>query len=289
MRCNGRLVGRVDGFANPSVSAPLNLVVRHDLNKDIFIMMKVITLYILITMTNNTWAEDDPSTVLNEAKRLTDVGKNEEALNKFIWFYENSLRIQPAMAGVRLSFALSYWMDLGKKYPPALQKLEEYKKLDEEQVALGKSDRQTFLDVVALNRVLKAEADTISLFKILDEKFPVKAKELYSLAVEQLYGVAEFKIMGKYIKNPADRLIEMKRAYESNVSFEKNSPGAPRFSEQFLRKAFIIAFSVYSANNRNNDTRSIVDGTIDIISDKSLVEGWVKISNDQIDKAKDPK
>src|SRR5690349_10482282 len=65
-------------------------------------------------------AEDqDPQAVLNEARQLAQAGKYEEALAKHLWYHENALRIQPSQLGVRVSFALAAWRDLGEKFPKA--------------------------------------------------------------------------------------------------------------------------------------------------------------------------
>lgn len=55
----------------------------------------------------------------------TMAGHYEAALAKHIWFYNEALKINPNMYGVRLSFALSYWKQLADVYPPAKVKLIE--------------------------------------------------------------------------------------------------------------------------------------------------------------------
>ncbi|HKB15254.1 MAG TPA: hypothetical protein VKF62_04275, partial [Planctomycetota bacterium] len=57
--------------------------------------------------------------VLDEAEALREQGKYEEALQKHIWIHEHSLEQDAAFVGVRLSYALSDWIELGAKYPKA--------------------------------------------------------------------------------------------------------------------------------------------------------------------------
>ena len=50
---------------------------------------------------------------LREARAAAKAGRYEEALDGYIWFHENSVNI-PGLGGVRLSFALVSWIDLGR-------------------------------------------------------------------------------------------------------------------------------------------------------------------------------
>lgn len=57
---------------------------------------------------------------LDQARQLASEGKFEESLQKHIWIHDHALEVNPAYYGVRLSFALSEWIELGNKYPKAL-------------------------------------------------------------------------------------------------------------------------------------------------------------------------
>src|SRR5258708_6010646 len=63
--------------------------------------------------------DPDPSEILESARGDTYEGSHAQALVKFLWFHNNALQHNPGLLGVRLSFALSYWMELGAIYPPA--------------------------------------------------------------------------------------------------------------------------------------------------------------------------
>ena len=66
----------------------------------------------------------DPSAILHEARADRRAGRFADALTKHVWFHENALKYVPSLSGVRLSFALTYWMELGAVYPAALRKLK---------------------------------------------------------------------------------------------------------------------------------------------------------------------
>src|SRR5262245_11064399 len=69
----------------------------------------------------------DPSAILQEAASDTRNGNYKTALEKHVWYHENALKHDPAQYGVRLSFALMYWGELGQKYPPALERLRKFR------------------------------------------------------------------------------------------------------------------------------------------------------------------
>lgn len=68
---------------------------------------------------------DDVEQALNDAVKLADEGQHEKALERHQWFHENATKYSPAHLGVKLSFALADWAELGKAYPPALEALKK--------------------------------------------------------------------------------------------------------------------------------------------------------------------
>ena len=56
------------------------------------------------------------SEYLDYARKLHDEGRHQEALERYVWFHDNALDHAPSMYGVRLSFALSDWENLGKVF-----------------------------------------------------------------------------------------------------------------------------------------------------------------------------
>ena len=155
-------------------------------------------------------AEPDPKTVLNEAQKLARQGKYEEALKKHIWFHENALRLDPAMTGVRLSFALSYWVELGKKYPKARASLVAIRDKDAKAFQDGGGTAKLFSDVAAINRSLEEEPKTVALFKRIDGGKAELAQRCYLFAEQYLAGAGEYQLCGKYISDPGERFERTK-------------------------------------------------------------------------------
>src|SRR4051812_30542503 len=96
----------------------------------------------------------DPRQVLAEARELARQGRHQEALERHVWFHEHALELVPALAGVRVSFALSDWARLAAAYPPARQALADARDRAAEAMLAGCGRRALFAEVAALNRHL---------------------------------------------------------------------------------------------------------------------------------------
>jgi hypothetical protein len=141
----------------------------------------------------------NPHEILHEARADARAQHYEEALAKHVWFHRNALKYEPALSGVRLSFALGYWHELGKAYPPALVKLKEIRDEAEEDVRNGKNIRESFPDLRAINRTVGEESRTKDIFILLDAQNADAAKRVFHYAQPALIKAKEYKLCGKYI------------------------------------------------------------------------------------------
>src|SRR5580693_7535945 len=99
-------------------------------------------------------ADPKPIEILQSAVTDTRAGAHAQALDKFMWFHHHAIRIIPALAGVRLSFALQYWWNLSEVYPPALDALQKLRDNAEAACHDDRSNREIFLDLSSLNELL---------------------------------------------------------------------------------------------------------------------------------------
>jgi len=141
----------------------------------------------------------NPSEIFKEAKADAAAGKYADALAKHVWFHQNALKYDEGLYGVRLSYALDDWVELGAKYPPALKKLRSIRDGAAEKVRVGKDIREPFNDFESINEALKENNQTKDLFVWLDATNPIAAKEVYDLAQPALIQAKEYKLCGKYI------------------------------------------------------------------------------------------
>jgi hypothetical protein len=128
----------------------------------------------------------DPAKVLTEARDLANKGRYEDALQRHIWYHNHALEYDPAQGGARLSFALSDWMELARKFPKAKQALEEIRDRDTRGFAEGRGDFTLFQDVRAINGFLQAEDETVALFEKLVQRDRALASQCYWAAEDLL-------------------------------------------------------------------------------------------------------
>lgn len=164
----------------------------------------VLTVLVMNASANEWTPPENPDLqeILNEAQADARRGKYELALAKHVWFHENALKYSPAMTGVRLSFALGYWHELGKVYPPALEKLKEIREETKKRIMADDGKHvsfEDFHDLASLNRELGEESETVKVFKFVDEKNPKAAERVFGISEPALIKAKEYVLCGKYL------------------------------------------------------------------------------------------
>lgn len=117
----------------------------------------------------------DPMQVMEEAGVLAENGQHEEALAKLLWCFDYGAKESPAFVGVRLASIPSQIMALGKKYPPALEALQERRDVTERRTAKTKGTHRymfDLMDLVALNHSLGEDAANLELYDALKNEAP---------------------------------------------------------------------------------------------------------------------
>lgn len=170
----------------------------------------------------------DPQTVLTEASTLARQGRYEEALQRQIWFHDNALRLQPSMTGVRLSFALSSWVELGKKYPKALATLVEIRDKDLAAFEGDGGSVDLFSDVNSIDNYLGDIPTTIELFRKLDARNPKLAESCFIFGEQTLAEAGEYQLCSKYIPQPEVNFQYIRSAYEMMEVMNRTQKADPR-------------------------------------------------------------
>jgi len=184
--------------------------------------MKAPTIKVLICLAaffafGNVSAED-MQFYLQKTRELAQEGEYQEALRRFIWFHEHALEYEPAMCGVRLSFALMYWNELGEVYPPADSALIEIRDKAVCQIESGQGDSALFNDVVALNRTLEEESETVLLFRKLSENQQDLARQCWAAAEEAVMNAEQYDLAAEYVSDPVEEFEKAKARYDLNAT-----------------------------------------------------------------------
>lgn len=215
---------------------------------------------------NSNWSppsNPDPKQILSEAGADAKNGKFADALAKHIWFHENALKHDSALAGVRLSFALSDWIDLGAAYPPALEKLKAARNEADKNVRnkTGRDAYDAFMDFDSINEALNEDDKTKELFVWLDSNQPEKAKTLFDLAEPSLVRAKENSLCGKYIDTEASLAAALNSYRMTSEIAQKPSHG--KKLQDFADKKFINSTTTLVAllalNNRKAEAQNIAD------------------------------
>lgn len=202
---------------------------------------------------------EDMQKYLSDTQDLVRQGKHQEALDRFLWFHDHALEHDPAMYGVRLSFTLMYWKQLGDVYPPAMTAM---KKTRDDKTALlvdQKGNRSLFHDVVALNNTLGENDKTVSLFRILDQNQKELATQCWDVAKDAVVKAKAYDLARKYIGNPVREFGKVKAMYDMNVAMY----GGKNFGE---------SFKAYNENHFVEETIRLIDVAVALNDTKAARE-----------------
>jgi hypothetical protein len=202
-------------------------------------------------------AKPDPSKILHEARHDREAGQFADALAKHVWYHENALKYQPAQYGVRLSFALMDWVELGDLYPPALLMLQSIRDTAGKEVREATGDENSFHifhDFAAINGALKEQNKTTDLFVWLDANKPKSAKRAFDVAEPALIRSKQYRLCGKY--------IDADRSFEQSVDIyrlNKRISRGPEFADKMFSNSSATLVALLVLNDRKTDALRIAE------------------------------
>ncbi|MFA6962322.1 MAG: hypothetical protein WC205_16330 [Opitutaceae bacterium] len=126
------------------------------------------------------------------AQALAKEGRSSEALEEFLWCYDEGMPQVTGYSGVRSSFLLSDIMSLGEKYPPALAALRERRDQAEKRLTASANDFDAAQGFSSINRVLKETNRTLAYFDQLPPDAPGK-QSIGMLVYDQLASAQRYQ------------------------------------------------------------------------------------------------
>lgn len=209
--------------------------------------------------------------ILNEAQADATAGRYKDALAKHIWFRNNALHYDPAMVGVRDSFALMYWAQLGEKYPPAMKKLRSIR--DEAVKAVhgsgtdGKSATSAYITAASINNGLKEEVKNVELFKWLDQHNPAAAKQIFTVAEKDLIAAKEYAVCDRYMD--ADRSYQRSLDMYNRTKEAFKRIGRPQLlnvADQMFSTQTATLVAVLSINNHQDQAERVANQASKVVT-----------------------
>ncbi len=203
-----------------------------------------------------------PEDVLDKARAAFRSGQHAEALAQYEYFFDHALDDDPyTLYGVRLSYCLSEWAKLGKKYPQALERLEQKK-----QDALGQLHQtrnpERFHDFIAICEYLQCKEEPIDQFLSLHTSDEDLAKEIVRFIWNELVEAQQWKVCEAYLASPTEKYESVLAKFDQAMNVCKSDPtlGADDFEQQikgwYVRDASNLLL-VLTNSNRKDDISSL--------------------------------
>ena len=211
---------------------------------------------------------------LEEIRELTKTGQFQQALDKHLWFHEES-KSSPSMGGVRLSYAITAWLELAAKYPPALEALVELREKNKEILLSGDGDFNNFHDLAAINQALGESEVTLELFLTLDQSYPKQSSSYYIVAEELLIEHKRYDICAKYMGDPVVKYENVRHQRELGLSFARtnssmNTPSFLEYTDQSFIDGVLKLIEVLIAINKPENAHEIQQRALSYFPTESI-------------------
>ncbi|QEF99066.1 hypothetical protein Mal15_31250 [Stieleria maiorica] len=210
-----------------------------------------------------------PSEVLDTAVDDAHAHRYDDALQEFLWFHEAS-RSETGMGGVRLSFALGYWMDLAEQYPPALEAFTRLRDELEQRCRDKSGDFESFHDVSAFNHYLGDDRRTIGLFMEIAGEHPDNAKRIYHVAEELLVADGMYQQCAPFLEweQRVDTSISAyKIGLKHEESWKDSDVSPPRFARRNFETNSATIVALLSLNGRRDEAEQVRNRVLDVLDD----------------------
>lgn len=220
-------------------------------------------LYAMISVARSDWkppGKPDPTVILGEADADARARRYADALAKHLWFHDNALKYERGLYGVRLSFALASWAQLGKQYPPALQALKEVRDTTGRRLRESKGKRGDFHDFSSISEVLGEEEATADLFVWLDQNNTAMAKRSYGVAQNALIRAKYYQLCGKYIdtKESLEMMLRLHREHQRMVGDSRFGTDFKEFAEKSFSHAASTLVALLVLNQRPGEADQVI-------------------------------
>lgn len=211
---------------------------------------------------------------LQAARRAAVEGRHEQALAEYVWFHHHALEDEPALYGVRLSFALGYWMDLGRDYPEAIRVLEVIRNEKADALLRGDAGRPVFHDVEAINRSLNCTSLTYDLYKRLADAGSPLAAECGQLALPAIVEASDFALAAHLLPDPEGDIRCRAKELERDLGAIKHRAYTTAPVRWALIKNYVddvqLTLSVLSGADRHSEAARIKGLAVSLLQSPSV-------------------
>jgi hypothetical protein len=215
----------------------------------------------------------DPSEILDSAVADTQAGAHANALAKHLWFHHNALRHDDALAGVRLSFALGYWLRLADVYPPAQAAIVRTRDETEQMFQADPSSFDLFHDLAALNQYLGDGLRTADAFAAVARRDPAGATRLYHVAEPYLVAAGRYGECGPFLDS-SKRLSRARESHRMMSEFEGEMPEGeirpPKLARTFYVRNVATLVGLLALNRRPDEAGRVRREALAVVDDEEF-------------------
>jgi biopolymer transport protein ExbD len=198
----------------------------------------------------------DLAKLLNEAKELTSKSRYAEALARFVWYHRHAQAYgESYQTTQRRLTGISAWVELGRRYPRASEKLLEIRDAKTREITAGRGHSDLLLDVVSINGHLKQEAATVELLKTTYAHDPELVQQCYFHIESTLVAQGEYEFCFKLMGDPQRRFKLIQNVWETQKKFALQS--TPELPQRLLRPAQSLSATNSTATNDSELLRTL--------------------------------
>ncbi|MBK6896775.1 MAG: hypothetical protein IPH06_09305 [Alphaproteobacteria bacterium] len=169
--------------------------------------------------------QENPSEAIKTARNYFKEKNYPAALERYKWFFENSIIIDRAYIGVRLSYCLDEWADLAKVYPLAMDTLVEQKN-----IALNNFNKtnsaDSFNDYASICEYLQCSEEAVMVFKNIHNINSALSKKIFRSVSDALLRNKEWNICREYIGNGLQKYENLIKLFDHITQSIKEKFGA---------------------------------------------------------------
>ncbi|WP_413662474.1 hypothetical protein ACG1BZ_14750 [Microbulbifer sp. CNSA002] len=179
----------------------------------------------------------DPGEVLSKARKAYQDEDYPAALENYQWFYHNALDVDEAYYGVRLSYCLGEWADLGREFPEAADALLQLKKVTLSDFSSTKS-REAFHEYSRICEYLECKEEVYDQFLAVYGSDRELAEKLFPYVYEYCASNEKWDICREYLGTGNSQYKQSLEMFDQMMEFVEENSG--EVGESLYRDAAAI-------------------------------------------------
>jgi hypothetical protein len=171
--------------------------------------------------------------VLADARASFKAKEFAAALAQYEHFFDHALEEEESLYGVRLSYCLDEWAQLGAKYPPALERLQ-FKAEEAYDLLRRTREPARFHDYIAICEYLQRNAAPIDAFLALHKSDRELAESVVRFIWDELVDAKQWEVCITYLADPSEDYAYALRRFDESMKICTSDPslGGAEFEEQ---------------------------------------------------------